>query len=869
LKREKTAMLPHETKDALLSGVPDLPALAAGVLCLGPDLASRMGALNALAERDTRTAVGVMVEAARLFPRQPPKTFDTAATRLGERGLKRAVLKSVFPGMFDDTEPDGGIDQEMIWWQANVRAACAEHLAEEAGLDCLPDAYTAAFLADIGRLGLEACGVPGADEGLYLHRATGLRALENEQRLYGADHALAGKWMLEHWGLPEAVAEAVWLQYHPPGSLDYTSYPVQLIYTVAAARKLTTAQMSGRIDEFVEETAGLRERLGLSEDQWRRCAHTDYDQRVPTLEPMELPQEHAPDSGMDPEQLRREAALYKAIAQLYADCFGEPSERAVLTHIETRLRAFFPVPAGLCFLSDERGALRAGRIWRGIDEPGQSLEIAREHSERDPAQAVQRLLGGIGPAGNDNGVRYLHGLLAAPIAADGVVYGQIIADLGDAPAAPERMTALAEFARACAAVVSENRRREGASSRHEELATALWKQESQHRASVRKLRLESIGRMAAGAAHEINNPLAIISGRAQLLLSRASDHEQISSLETIVQQSRRASKIITDLMQFARPEDPKLRPLSLGQVVHQTCAMLGERLRESGVRVLEDYAADAPLIDGDRHQLEQVFTHLISNAAHAMRGMGGTLTLRVKTGSDGRSAVAQVSDSGPGIAPEHLEHVFEPFFTTKRQDEPGTGLGLSVSHSIVERHLGSLTLHSALGEGCTCTLRFPASARQEAPAPEPAIDLGAETPSRPMPETILARKARIAAPRVLICEPGADAREVLEQTLASRGYETAAFADGIEALAEALTREPDAVICDLHEMVLDDVPLARQLRQRFARLPIIAFTSKSAGELAGDELRPLANAIVHKPFHLDSLFGELDRALGLEARQAL
>ncbi|MBI1319799.1 MAG: HDOD domain-containing protein [Candidatus Hydrogenedens sp.] len=863
-------MLPHETKDALLSNVPDLPPLAAGILCHGTDLADRLPALAALAERDTRTSVGIMVEAARLFPRQPPKSFESAATCLGARGLKRAVLKSCFPGMFDDKEPEGGIDQEMIWWQANVRAACAEHLAEEAGASCLSDTYSAAFLADIGRLGLEACGAPGADDGLYLHRATGLRALENEQRLYGADHAIAGKWMLEHWGLPVSIAEAVWLQYHPAGSLDNTSYPVALIDLIAAARKLTAAQMTGRIDEFIEETVELRERLGIREDVWRRCAHTDYDQRTPSLEPLEAPLEILPSGHLDPEELRREAALYKAIAELYADCFGEQSERSVLAHIETHLREFFPAPAGLCFLSDSHGALRAGRIWRGMHEPGQTLEIARERSERDPAQAVQRLLGGIGPAALEGAeVRNLHGLLAAPIAAGGAVYGQIIADTGEHAATPEQMTTLAQFARACAVVVGEVRRRESAALRQEELATALWKQESQHRASMRKLRLESIGRMAAGAAHEINNPLAIISGRAQMLLGRASDGDQGASLETIVQQSRRASKIITDLMQFARPEDPKLRPLALSQVVHQTCAMLADRLREYGVRVVEDYASDAPLIDGDRHQLEQVFTHLISNAAHAMKGMGGMLNLRVKMGSDGRSVVAQVSDSGPGIAPEHLEHVFEPFFTTKRQDEPGTGLGLSVSHSIVERHLGSLTLHSALGEGCTCTLRFPASARQEAPAPEPSIALGAEAPERPMPETILAKQARAAAVRVLVCESGDDAREVLVQTLTSRGYEVAAFGDGIEALAEALTREPDAVICDLQELVLDDVPLVRQLRQRFTRLPILAFSNRTPAELKDEPLRSLVTAVVQKPFHLDTLFGELSRALGEESRLAL
>jgi len=155
-------MLAHDTKDTLLSKLPDLPPLAAQILGTLSGYSSQLPDLAALAKSESKTSLGVLVESARLFPKQPPKEFESAAQAIGPRGLRRGTLRGVLPSLFDDKEPDGGIDQEMLWWQAHIRAGAAERIAELAESSHLAAAYPAAFLADVGRLGLEACGVDGA-----------------------------------------------------------------------------------------------------------------------------------------------------------------------------------------------------------------------------------------------------------------------------------------------------------------------------------------------------------------------------------------------------------------------------------------------------------------------------------------------------------------------------------------------------------------------------------------------------------------------------------------------------------------------------------------------------------------------------------
>jgi two-component system, NtrC family, sensor histidine kinase PilS len=223
----------------------------------------------------------------------------------------------------------------------------------------------------------------------------------------------------------------------------------------------------------------------------------------------------------------------------------------------------------------------------------------------------------------------------------------------------------------------------------------------------RSERLASIGRLAAGIAHEIRNPLASISGSVEVLKSLpGADTETRQLVDIAVREVDRLDRLISDLLEYARPRTEERQPLDLGEVATEIGKALEHERRESNVKVVVD-AEPGVGIDGGSGQIRQVLWNLIRNAMDAMPS-GGILrmasSIEELTGGH-REAVLTVSDTGVGIPREDLDRIFEPFFSTK---PTGTGLGLATVARIVEDHRGNIDIASDRGKGTTFTLRFPA-----------------------------------------------------------------------------------------------------------------------------------------------------------------
>jgi signal transduction histidine kinase len=215
-------------------------------------------------------------------------------------------------------------------------------------------------------------------------------------------------------------------------------------------------------------------------------------------------------------------------------------------------------------------------------------------------------------------------------------------------------------------------------------------------------------KLAASVAHEINNPLTVVSGLSQLMQQTvpAESHEA-QRLSTIVAETQRAGRIVRDLLDFARRREPQRERISLHDAIQRALDLLEVRLKRR-VEVQRVFDAELPSTMGDRDQLTQVFVNLVGNAADAMP-QGGRLTVytRVQEAEGGGAAiVASVSDTGGGIRPEVLDHIFEPFFTTKPEGQ-GTGLGLSVNLGIVHAHGGTIDVESQPGQGTTFRVVLP------------------------------------------------------------------------------------------------------------------------------------------------------------------
>ncbi|TET13015.1 MAG: PAS domain S-box protein [Dehalococcoidia bacterium] len=220
-------------------------------------------------------------------------------------------------------------------------------------------------------------------------------------------------------------------------------------------------------------------------------------------------------------------------------------------------------------------------------------------------------------------------------------------------------------------------------------------------------RLAAVGELAAGVAHELNNPLAAVQAFAQLLVDRDDLDETIKSdVETIYEEVQRATKITNNLLSFAGRHKPEKRLISINDVLERSLELHAYLMRINNIEVVKELDPGLPTTMADFHQIQQVFVNIINNAEQAMTEANGKGKLRVETQRVGEMIRIAFTDDGPGISEDNLKRIFDPFFTTKEVGK-GTGLGLSISFSLVQEHAGHLYIESKLGEGATFIVEIP------------------------------------------------------------------------------------------------------------------------------------------------------------------
>ncbi|MBM3469277.1 MAG: HAMP domain-containing protein [Armatimonadetes bacterium] len=250
------------------------------------------------------------------------------------------------------------------------------------------------------------------------------------------------------------------------------------------------------------------------------------------------------------------------------------------------------------------------------------------------------------------------------------------------------------------------------------MASALKQRDAQLKEYARKRIMESerlaiTGQLAAGVAHELNNPLQGIVAYTHLLLEKAPPEEQLrETLGKVVDQAGRCRDIVRGLLDYARPVKPHKRPSDVNSILQQCISLVENQAQFHNIQVIKEFQEGLPLAVVDPAQIQQVVMNMIINAAEAMGGVG-RLTLSTRADPDGGHLEFKISDTGHGIRPEDMERVFDPFFTTKNRGH-GTGLGLSISFGIVKEHGGTILVESEVGEGTSFIVRLPVKAVGEA-----------------------------------------------------------------------------------------------------------------------------------------------------------
>ncbi len=247
----------------------------------------------------------------------------------------------------------------------------------------------------------------------------------------------------------------------------------------------------------------------------------------------------------------------------------------------------------------------------------------------------------------------------------------------------------------------------------EDLKKAYKELQEKQEQLVQAAKLGSLGELAAGVAHEINNPLGTISLYAQMTLDdlKEDDKDNRENLQIILKHATRTAGIVKNLLEFARRTDLEARPIGINPVLEEALSIIAHQAELQQVNIVRQLLQDMPMIVGDANKLQQVFVNIIVNALQVMPD-GGQLTVESSTAPDGGFVQISIVDTGPGIPEENLRKIFEPFFTTKETGK-GTGLGLSVSHGIIEQHKGRIEVSSRVGKGTTFTITIPVADREK------------------------------------------------------------------------------------------------------------------------------------------------------------
>jgi len=369
---------------------------------------------------------------------------------------------------------------------------------------------------------------------------------------------------------------------------------------------------------------------------------------------------------------------------------------------------------------------------------------------------------------------------------------------------------------------------------------------------IQSEKMSAIGQLVSGVAHELNNPLAGISAFAQLLLAeKRFPPDQRTAAETIYSEARRASRIVQNLLTFARQHKAEKVPTEINQVLDDTLELRGYELRVRGIDIRREYDESLPDTMADAHQLQQVFLNLITNAEQAMEQRDGhhhRLTVRTRRNAD--SIRIEVEDTGAGIPPNLIERIFNPFFTTKPTGS-GTGLGLSISLGIVREHEGRIWAENPQQTGARFVVEIPiteARASGEHSVPTHVQTVGSD---------------RL---RVLVVDDEASVRVSLQRYLAGKGHEVETTASGEDALVRLKASKYDAVIVDMRMPDLSGEQLFERLRSNDpSHAERVIFTT---GDLVNEQMRRFLDGTgrpcVAKPFE----FASFDQALPAARRRA-
>jgi PAS domain S-box-containing protein len=368
-------------------------------------------------------------------------------------------------------------------------------------------------------------------------------------------------------------------------------------------------------------------------------------------------------------------------------------------------------------------------------------------------------------------------------------------------------------------------------------------------------KLSALGQLIAGVAHELNNPLAVVMGYSQIMAGRDTlDKKTQGNLQRILYESDRASKIVRDLLAFARPSDPQKTVVSVNRLVTSVIENQEANIRAAEIQLDRRLASDLPNTMADQNQIEQVLVNLMANAVYVLSTRPKPRVLTISTEEDGNYIRIVVADNGPGIPKEVIGQIFDPFFTTKPLGK-GTGLGLTVSNTIIQGHRGRLLVENQPTGGARFVVELPII---------PCVAT-ATADRNPSEAKSLAKKPARGSVLIVDDEPGIVL--LLNEVFAGLGHNVTTATNGVEAMERIAAGSYDVIVSDMRMPGMDGVKFFETLKNQNEALArrIIFATGDTVSPDTRAFLKDTGNPWLSKPFNIQQIIDAVDDVLAREA----
>jgi len=881
--------------------IPSLPALAAKIIdgCINEQINCKQ--LADLVKHDLALTSKVLslINSSFYSLNEHIDDLSHAISLLGKKTIRNLVLSI---SIYNTFTPEGKKHEKQLaaFWQHSLACAiAAENLAKITGYPQTEEAFIGGLLHDIGKL-IAFIRFP-EEFGLFLNQlqeqnksgGSNTPPLELEETILGLSHHQLGKWTAERWNFPENIINAVWLHHQPITSLTKKADRLPAIIRFADAFcnihhlgssyfinqeidlpchsshvrsydllkkffKLDDDNISDILFQTMDRLDEFAETLDLSDDQryFDAIKHANRE-----LGRMNVAHEQALN------ELRLGKKVLKGIYHLGREISQHHTPAELDRIIIQATINTYKSDLVLCFLKTDDEQLPVGlgyanktffnpQDWLSHDNQQEEKRIKVPPQQRKALDSIEKLL--LSPdifltSEKISPLLPRSSLLALPLTYrtgnnKGII-GQLILDCRKMMRYGGEKESLLQGLHIFAAAIANNVHKvmlfDHLSQQSEELAELQRQTEQMQEQLYLSQRLATVGRLAAGAAHEINNPLTVISANIQILQRKANEtgnrEKESTQYQTILQQTNKISKIITDLVNYAHPEKPHRQAANIQQIITQSLDAVNHRATFKKITLKNKLPKDLPPLNVDAIQIGKVLINLLINAEQAMPD-GGTITITGRK-EDGQ-IIIQVADTGQGIPPEQLAVIFDPFFTTREAGQ-GTGLGLAICHSLMEQNNGKIKVKSSVGSGTTFNLFLPQSKEGHNPISE-ALQQSSAGDGLPGSGDEL-------QPRILFVEHGREMGPLLSEELGHAGCQLETADRSLKAIETIKKNVFDLLIIDLDMGLRETRQILRWVNKFFNNLPVIILTGLNSMEQM-EKLKDFEISSYHqKPFQVETL----------------